>query len=66
MIGPYSPSHQIDTETFKGDISVVKAITGGDSIAGREKHKENKTQTMLSQGFLHFRVVTSEPSNRHM
>ena len=28
-----------DTESFKGDISVVKAITGGDSIVGREKHK---------------------------
>ena len=27
-----------DTETFKGDLCVLKAITGGDSITGRTKH----------------------------
>ena len=27
-----------DTETFKGDLYVLKAITGGDSIIGRTKH----------------------------
>ena len=28
-----------DTDTFRGDLSVLKAITGGDSIIGRTKHE---------------------------
>ena len=28
-----------DTDTFKGDLSMLKAITGGDSIIGRTKHE---------------------------
>ena len=35
-----------DTESFKGDISVVKAITGGDSIIGREKHKSGSYEVI--------------------
>ena len=29
-----------DTEVFKGDLSTLKAITGGDSIIGRVKHEQ--------------------------
>jgi len=43
-----------DTETFHGDLSVIKAITGGDSIQGRVKHQSGSTE-IIPRGLL---VVT--------
>ena len=43
-----------DTETFHGDLSVIKAITGGDSIQGRVKHHSGSTE-IIPRGLL---VVT--------
>lgn len=40
-----------DTESFQGDLSVIKAITGGDTIQGRLKH-QNETLEVRSRGLL--------------
>lgn len=33
-----------DTDQYQGDLSIIKAISGGDSIQGRTKHKSGATE----------------------
>lgn len=33
-----------DTDQYHGDLSIIKAISGGDSIQGRTKHKSGSTE----------------------
>lgn len=40
-----------DTEQYQGDLSVVKAISGGDTVQGRRKHKDGAID-VIPEGLL--------------